>query len=131
MLLFAFLAVSIATVSSCKKSKAPHFDGPSNLVSGNWHPDLSSISVMPGTIIPTFAFGTDYRYEKVSGKTNDRNIERGTYSILTAENPNAHSIILKPNGGNEYTIDLKEFKDSTALFRYGNYQEHPLPYFRR
>ncbi|WP_109699742.1 hypothetical protein [Chitinophaga deserti] len=131
MLLFAFLAISFITVSSCKKSKAPAFDGPSNLVSGKWHPNLSNVSVAAGVIIPVFKFGTDYNYEKVYGNTNDPHIERGTYTTITLENPDAHSIILKPRGGAEYTIQLKEYKDSSAIFRYGEYQVHPFRYNRK
>lgn len=127
MLSLLFLTAGIF-LSSCKKDESPELGGPSTQISGNWQMDVSNVYLAAGTIPPRFTFGTNYRYEYLSGKVTEPVVQKGTYTV-SAGAASTFLIKLKPGNGQEHTLEVTGADDRGATFEV--FSAPPMRYLRQ
>lgn len=121
ILLYFALAAGISTNTSCKKDKSDaslRFDGTANVISGEWM--MNGVTPDPqeprSTIIPKYQFGTNMRYTFTQGIHLAPKTETGEYFIVQRPPIDLYVLVMKPDKGAEYNIELHIQANNTASF---------------
>ncbi len=109
--LFLFLTIAACTcLFSCKKDKSPDYGGTATAISGIWTLDQTAAGAFLGAALaPRYGFGTDNRYEIVSGTVEEPDIRRGTYTL--DQTAAGYTLTLTPRTGNTMTIHFTKITD--------------------
>lgn len=119
---FLFLVIAAGTfLAACSKKgddATLQFDGPTNEVSGEWV--MNGVTPTPNeprsAIIPKYQFGTNMRYTHTSGFAIAPKTETGEYLLIQRPPIGLYVLVMKPDNGAEYQIELRMQPDNSAMF---------------
>lgn len=112
--LFLFLTIAAcACLFSCSKDKSPDFGGTPTPISGIWTLDQTAAGAFLGAALaPRYGFGTDNKYEIVSGTVEEPDIRRGTYTFEQTGGTNGgYTLTMTPRNGSPATIHFTKITD--------------------
>lgn len=106
------LAASSVLMISCSKDKKPDFDGTPTAISGLWTLDKTATDGILSAMAPRYGFGTDNKYEIVSGNTDEPQIQRGTYTLEPSGTGGNYTLTMIPRRGNTMTIHITQITEN-------------------